>query len=555
LINLSVSKILWQALGISSAVLGATFVLVNSAIAIEVPTKSSTFPCQESGARCDRLEQINRYTQQAKSQVTVTSVSQLSDIQPNDWEILALQSLVDRYGCISGYPVREALRKEFPTYRGERAVSRYEFAASLNTCLNKVNETIVAGTSDLVTKDDLITLQRLREEFAVELATLRGRVDNLEAQITQLEAQQFSTTTKLEGEIIFAISAAGGEDKADGSGDEVDKNPILTNRVRLDFETSFTGRDRLRTRLQARNLPSFADATGTEMARLGFEGSNDNEVELSSWDYRFPVGQQAMVYVGGDLGDFTNDINPLLGDIRGSGTGAISRFGRSNPIYRQGGSFGVGFTYEFSDAASLGFGYAPDDAEDPQEGIGGAYGAIAQLTFRPSEAFGLGLTYVRSYNSLDTGTGSERANDPFNGESDKVSANTYGVDISFQISPALTLGGWVGFTQAAAQDLPDDPEASIFNYAMTLVFPDLGKEGNVAGIVIGQPPKLTDNDYEIKGEEYEDEDTSLHLEAFYLFQATDNIAITPGVLVIINPEHDNNNDTVYVGTIRTTISF
>lgn len=34
----------------------------------------------------------------------VTSVSQLSDVQPTDWVFQALQSLVERYGCIAGYP-------------------------------------------------------------------------------------------------------------------------------------------------------------------------------------------------------------------------------------------------------------------------------------------------------------------------------------------------------------------------------------------------------------------------------------------------------------------
>ncbi|MBP0001918.1 MAG: S-layer homology domain-containing protein, partial [Cyanobacteria bacterium SID2] len=34
----------------------------------------------------------------------VTSVSQFSDVQPTDWAFQALQSLVERYGCIAGYP-------------------------------------------------------------------------------------------------------------------------------------------------------------------------------------------------------------------------------------------------------------------------------------------------------------------------------------------------------------------------------------------------------------------------------------------------------------------
>ncbi|MFN3360049.1 MAG: iron uptake porin, partial [Pseudanabaenaceae cyanobacterium] len=105
----------------------------------------------------------------------VTSVSELSDVQPTDWAFSALQSLVERYGCIEGYPDR--------TYRGRRALSRYEFAAGLNACLDKINEIISAGLADKVSKDDLATLQRLQEEFAAELAAIKGRVDALEKKV------------------------------------------------------------------------------------------------------------------------------------------------------------------------------------------------------------------------------------------------------------------------------------------------------------------------------------------------------------------------------------
>ncbi|BAU06875.1 S-layer domain-containing protein [Fischerella sp. NIES-3754] len=99
----------------------------------------------------------------------VTSVSQLRDVQPTDWAFSALQSLVERYGCIAGYPNG--------TYRGDRPLSRYEFAAGLNACLDRVNEFIATATSDLVTREDLITLEKLQAEFAA----VRGRVNNLGA--------------------------------------------------------------------------------------------------------------------------------------------------------------------------------------------------------------------------------------------------------------------------------------------------------------------------------------------------------------------------------------
>ena len=153
------------------------------------PSRTNSDPYQ--AIQLKQLEPITPPTAQ-----NVTSVSQLSDVKPTDWAFTALQSLVERYGCIAGYPDR--------TYRGNQSTSRYEFAAGLNACLDKVNEIISAGLADKVSKEDLATLQKLQEEFATELATLRGRVDALDAKTAQLEAQQFSTTTKLNGEVIFS---------------------------------------------------------------------------------------------------------------------------------------------------------------------------------------------------------------------------------------------------------------------------------------------------------------------------------------------------------------
>jgi len=44
--------------------------------------------------------------EQFESMSQVTSVSQLSEVKPTDWAFQALQSLVERYGCIAGYPNR-----------------------------------------------------------------------------------------------------------------------------------------------------------------------------------------------------------------------------------------------------------------------------------------------------------------------------------------------------------------------------------------------------------------------------------------------------------------
>ncbi len=155
----------------------------TKAIAAEVEKSTeSVTPGQATVTTPDEMDQV-------------TSVSQLTDVRPTDWAFQALQSLVERYGCIVGYPDK--------MFRGNRALTRYEFAAGLNACLDRINELLTAATANLVRKEDLDTLQRLQEEFASELVALRGRVDNLEGRVATLEAHQFSTTTKLTGEVIF----------------------------------------------------------------------------------------------------------------------------------------------------------------------------------------------------------------------------------------------------------------------------------------------------------------------------------------------------------------
>ncbi|MGF1542113.1 MAG: carbohydrate porin, partial [Pleurocapsa sp.] len=53
----------------------------------------------------------------------------------------------------------------------------------------------------------------------------------------------------------------------------------------------------------------------------------------------------------------------------------------------------------------------------------------------------------------------------------------------------------------------------------------------------------------------DDPNTSYLVEALYKFPINDNILITPGAYVVFNPNHDSNNDEVWVGVVRTTFKF
>ncbi|HEY9859038.1 MAG TPA: iron uptake porin [Candidatus Obscuribacterales bacterium] len=546
------SKIFWNSLLIAPAVLGATLIASVSAIASEAPTAPTSV---------SSLEQPITEDASNIGLAQVTSVSQLSDVQPTDWAFQALQSLVERYGCIAGYPDG--------TYRGNRALTRYEFAAGVNSCLDRINELIAAGTSELVTKEDLATLQRLQEEFSAELATLRGRVDALEARTAELEANQFSTTTKLNAEAIFAVTNAFGDDENVLL--EQNDETALSDRVRLNLDTSFTGRDRLRTRLQAVNVPEYnTDRTGTNMTRLGFDGEGENDINVQKLFYRFPLGDNTNVVLDATGAEFYENIDTINPLFTSSGSGSISRFGRFNPIYRQ-GSGGAGLTVNtgFGKAVSVSLGYLADNAQDPSEKAGlfdGPNAALAQVAFRPFEALSLGFTYVRAYDpgfgveldengeptplvNVTSSTGSRLARRPFGNIA--TATDNFGVEANFRFSPRISLGGWVGYTEARAKSgVLEGNDAEIWNWAANVGLSDLGKEGSLLGVIVGMPPKLTSSDTGA-----EDPDSSLHLETLYRYPINDNIDVTPGLLVIFNPEHNDANDTIYVGTLRTTFKF
>ena len=493
----------------------------------------------------------------------VTSVSQLSDVKPTDWAFQALQSLVERYGCIAGYPDK--------TYRGNRAMTRYEFAAGLNSCMDRVNDLIAASTADMVKKEDLAALRKLQEQFAAELATLRGRVDGLESKVATLEKQQFSTTTKLQGEVIFAVSGVLGDRKANATGNnlgKLDTNTILSDRVRLGLSTSFTGKDTLFTRLQARNTPSFAGATGTNMARLSFDGDNANSVEVDKLYYRFPLGK-ARVTLDATGGEFYNNVNNFNGQLASDSTGSISRFGRFNPIYRyaQGGS-GATVNYNITPQIGVSAGYLAKNANNPSDGNGlfnSGNAILAQLEYKVSTNLGLGLTYVRGYDrtasvlpatsvAVSGGTGSARANSPFGG--DATTSDNFGVQGSFAFSPAINLGGWVGYT-SANREAAGGGNVSIWNWAVTLALPDLGKKGNLGGLIVGQQPKVTGGSRTVGlvTTNLAESSSNFFVEGLYRYQLNDKVSITPGLMVIFNPENNSGNTNTYVGTIRTTFKF
>jgi Carbohydrate-selective porin, OprB family len=479
---------------------------------------------------------------------SIPSVSKLKNIHTKDWEYRALQSLAQRYNCTSQWQSDETsstLRDWRSHAEGDRSnspITRYEFAVGLNNCLQQI-DTIT------ISQQDLIILQRLQQDFAQELAQLTAKLNRLETNITQLETQQFSTTTKFNGEALFFLT--------DSFGQEDNSQTTFGYRTRLYFDTSFSGQDLLRVRLESSNLGRLDDVTNTSLSRLSVDSDTDNQVELSELSYTFPASDRTEILFG-TIGMSLNDVGEVLNPFSSSGSGAVSRFGRRDPAtLRAPGGAGIGIKQEFSEQIRGFAGYFVnnEDVADPQAGRGlfdSSASAIAQLVIEPEDELALAATYTRTYernNDVDLmgSTGVEEANEPF--EQNATTSDNFGLQANWEVTSGLEIGGWFGYTQAQQQQ-NGDASATILNGALTFAFPDLWAENNLGGIIIGIPPVISGHD----DDDLITEDTPIHIEALYRVKVNDYIEITPGGFVILNPDTEDNN-TLWVGTIRTEFSF
>lgn len=491
----------------------------------------------------------------------VNSVSQLSDIQPTDWAFQALQSLVERYGCIAGYPDG--------TYKGNRAMTRYEFAAGLNACLDRMTELIGQSRDDLATREDMATVQRLVEEFAPELATLRGRIDVLEARTAELEANRFNgTTTIFGGEVIFGLTNGfGGEDvvNAFGGRGDGDKNTIFNYLVRLQTATTFTGKDRLRVEWGAANFSSrsFAGSQSfnTDMAIVSYQTNTTDEFQIFKLEYRFPAFGDRVVFTFRPVNFSLNSVLTANSPYFDAGRGSISRFTDSSPIFKIGRlDSGLGFDWLITDKVRLQVAYGTRDSENPGNGPTGQGGITdaghsavgVQFLTVPFDNVLTGVTYINAYSEdgyLDTFTGSLNA-DTSGGLNIPANINAVGGTVQWRVWERITLGAWGGwvFTNYINSDAHATSNTYLFSVGMSDPF---GRQGDLFAVLFGKPLKLVDGDNGIQ----EDEDTSYHIETFYRYKINDYITITPGVFVVTNPEHNEDNETIVIGVLRTTFRF
>ena len=465
----------------------------------------------------------------------LTPMESASDLRPSDWAYQALQQLTEQVGCLAGFPGG--------TDGGARSLSRFEAAALLRACLERVSE-----HTDQV--------ERLLQHFQAELAILRGRADVLEAQVAGLEATQFSTTSKLSGVATFDLGAYGygGTAKRGNSGpggvENLESAFTLNYEVRLIFDSSFTGKDLLRTRLRSGNYGSSAfngnQYRATKLVKSYQSSAGPDVVDVDRIYYSFPLSSAWKATVGprvrntemlaieptaykSSLGDF------LSGTFGASGTYNKETGAGAGVIWRQ--SVRKGQPY-LTSAVN----YVAKNAEqgDPEAGgiltnrsggsllgqlglVGPGWGLVAAYRYGQCGTdlrMGTQYTYAASKTSCDQLRAGAATNN--------LALNGYWQPQRSGWIPSISMG-W-GFSQFTEGYEPAINIRQAQSWMVGLQWSDVLVQGNRAGMAVGSLPYATAS---FDGQTPRDGNTTW--EWWYDWRISDAMSLTPALFYQSRP--------------------
>jgi len=511
------------------------------------------------------ISEIDQYSELSDDQIT--SIGSFGDIYPTDWAYQALKSMVESYGCVAGYPDG--------TFRSNRSITRYEAAALLNACLDNISQVT----------DELRALMR---EFEIELATLKGRVDGLEARVGELKAMQFSTTTKFNMFAVTTFNAIDymGSSKADEY-KELYGGTTMTYSLLPIFRTSFSGKDMLEIWMQASNIgagsmkgwdnPSCGNGYAATASAYCIPGLKDNTLSIYRIFYKFPIGD-----------DFTITLSPLMDtfDYLTVGSAALSPkagkwvglknlytdaitmtnvpgvypyvVGGGGAInYRKNGfSVDAGFTSRTSNSSVPEYGLFGEDAANKY---------AVQLSYTSSTA-GVQAAWTRTTFNMNQMAGSHYynigtplTNNPFTTDSfdgTEMVLNTAGLAGYWYITEDFSLSGgvYLGFYEATNDTFyaNDGDQAQSKAWTTTLQWERFLSEDTTIAFSFGQPNSVYSNDSNLGS----DSERPWFAAGSLTWQVNNNMTVTPIIYWMRGMGGKNDPDGAALGaTLMTSFYF
>ena len=470
---------------------------------------------------------------------------QFSDVLPTDWAYQALTNLVEQHGCVAGYPDGR--------FQGQQAISRFEAAALLHACLDRITT---------VTDE----LKALIHAFRSELAIIQGRVDGLEARLGELEATQFSTTTKLSGLATMVVGAnafQGSADKVVTENQQFFGATTFNLDLQLILETSFTGKDQLTTTLRAGNFSGespFGGGGPSSLATLGNASQGDggpNHLFIDKLFYSFPVGDSITVTVGPNVGQ--DDMLPIWPTFYNSPpildaltlNGALAAYNKNQGP-------GAGISWVPAGGFHVTANYVAANGAEANSDIGGLATDHAGGTGTVQlgwEADGWAIAGI--YSKIQNGNDLIVYATPFTQDQLGQAGDTHAFGLSGAWQPTETHWipsisvGW-GINNSDSQRKGQVTTSQ--SWSVGLTWDDAFAEGNSAGMAVGQPVFAT----ALRGGDTPNDGNYLW-EWWYQFQISDAISVTPALIYFSRPMGQNTPSgqsfSQLGGLVMTTFSF
>jgi len=351
---------------------------------------------------------------------------------------------------------------------------------------------------------------------------IQARVDGVEAQLGEVMAGQFSSSTKMSGKAAFITGYV--DDDAETDTDEI----TMEYMYQLNLNTSFTGEDNLYTRIKTGNVSDHFKDKG-QNTYLSAANGNGGTLKVDKLWYQFPVGDSLQVWVGPRIENYymlasaPSIYRPITKQFALGGNG--SAYGSSTSP-----GFGAAWTQQVEDPMdprfALSVNYTAKDGASSSKGFGDQSRdfLLTKVEYgSPTWQVSLAAAYkdgIDGANGYDGYYHSSLASSA-SGEMSAYGLRAYWKPDSTGAVPSVQIGyDTASFDEATAGQAEDTA-----GWMLGLTWKDLFMDGNSAGFAIGSEMAATN----IKGGGDDPSEDNSVWEAYYTFKVNDGVSVTPAI--------------------------
>ena len=361
-------------------------------------------------------------------------------------------------------------------------------------------------------------------EVSEELATLKGRVDGLEAQQNNLEAGAFSETTTLSGKAVFVVGAIDHPEKDSAANDDISNESLQAQyQYTLDLNTSFTGDDNLYVRLRTGNgddgkNPFGITTYGTYLVSNSDKYSDGLNVD-KIW-YTFPVGERNTVWVGPKIENYY--MHATTPSIYKAVTKQFV-LGGNGAAYGASTKTGAGWAFKADNGFAISSNVVTNGSSTggilTDDSVTSWANQIGYTTDNYSASLMVNLKYNGWEDSYySTSTGHKRLN---SSSVQDANSTNYGLrgwwrpDDSGTATPSISVGYDVSNIDGTGLTANQDETTAWF---VGLNWADIFQADDKIGLAFGQPQTREDETVDPFG-----------WEAYYSFKVNDSVTVTPAI--------------------------